>query len=150
VRPLTRRPVFVKLSPNVSRIEPLAQAAEQSGADAISLVNTFVSLAIDARARRPRIGAGFGGLSGPAIKPIALRMVYEASRAVKIPVIGLGGIRSGLDAAEFLIAGASAVQVGTVNFWDPAAPCRIARELDSFLKQEKINNVKELVGTLKV
>jgi len=150
VRPLTRRPLIVKLSPNVSRIEPLAQAAEQAGADAISLVNTFVSLAIDAHTRRPHIGAGFGGLSGPAIKPIALRMVYEASRAVRIPVIGLGGIRNGEDAAEFLIAGASAVQVGTVNFWDPAAPCRIARELDSFLKREKVNNVKELVGTLQI
>ena len=150
VRPLARRPLIVKLSPNVARIEPLARAAEDSGADAISLVNTFVSLAIDARTRRPRIGAGFGGLSGPAIKPIALRMVYEASNAVRIPVIGLGGIRTGEDAAEFMIAGASAVEVGTVNFWDPAAPVRIARELDTFLEQEKLTNVSELVGTLEI
>jgi dihydroorotate dehydrogenase (NAD+) catalytic subunit len=150
VRKVARRPLIVKLSPNVAHIEPLAKAAEESGADALSLVNTFVALAIDPRARRPRLGAGFGGLSGPAIKPIALRMVYEAARSVKIPVVGLGGIAHGLDAAEFLIAGASAVEVGTVNFWDPSAPVRIARELDEFLQQEGIDHVNKLIGTLKL
>ena len=139
----------MKLSPNVAHIAPLAQAAEQAGADAISLVNTFVALAIDPRARRPRIGAGFGGLSGPAIKPIALRMVYQAARAVKIPVVGMGGIATGEDAAEFMIAGASAVEVGTATFWDPASPERIARELGEFLREQKITRASELVGTLR-
>lgn len=112
----------------------------------MSLVNTLVSLAIDIRTRKPRLGAGFrGGLSGPAIKPVALRMVCEAARAVKIPVIGLGGIGSGEDAAEFLIAGASAVEVGTATFWIPCSPLRIAGKLDQFLREEKIGNVRELV-----
>jgi len=150
VRKVARRPLIVKLSPNVARIEPLAEAAAEAGADALSLVNTFVALAIDPRTRKPRVGAGFGGLSGPAIKPIALRMVYEAARSVKIPVVGLGGISNGLDAAEFLIAGASAVEVGTANFWDPAAPLRIARELDEFLQHEGIEHVHKLIGTLKL
>ena len=150
VRQLTRRPLIVKLSPNVASIEPIAQAAERAGADAISLVNTFVSLAVDARSRRPRIGAGFGGLSGPAIKPIALRLVYQAAQAVKIPVIGIGGIASGEDAAEFLVAGAAAVEVGTATFWDPQAPERIARELSEFLAEENVANVQEIVGTLKM
>ncbi len=146
---VARRPVIVKLSPNVAAIEPLAQAAEQAGANAISLVNTFISLAIDARARKPRIGAGFGGLSGPAIKPLALRFVYQAAKVVKIPVIGLGGIASGEDAAEFLIAGARAVEVGTATFWDPAAPVKIAEELERFLHLSGVENVNELVGTLR-
>jgi len=150
VRKQSKRPLIVKLSPNVARIDVVARAAADAGADALSLVNTFVALAIDARTRQPRLGAGFGGLSGPAIKPVALRMVYEAAQAVKIPVIGLGGIASGVDAAEFLIAGAAAVEVGTVNFWDPEAPVRIARELDRFLEEEKIANVASLVGTLKL
>jgi dihydroorotate dehydrogenase (NAD+) catalytic subunit len=150
VRKIARRPLIVKLSPNVARIEPLAKAAEEAGADALSLVNTFIALAIDPQTRKSRLGAGFGGLSGPAIKPIALRMVYEVARAVKIPVVGLGGISNGLDAAEFLIAGASAVEVGTANFWDPAAPVRIARELDEFLQQEGIDHVNKLIGTLKL
>src|SRR5947207_663960 len=145
-----RRPMMVKLSPNVGAIEPLAKAAEESGADALSLVNTFVSLAIDPHTRCPRIGAGFGGLSGPAIKPIALRLVCQAARAVKIPVVGLGGIASGTDAAEFLIAGASAVEVGTATFWDPQSPLRVARELGKFLKREGIARAADLVGTIKL
>jgi dihydroorotate dehydrogenase (NAD+) catalytic subunit len=150
VKKVARRPVMVKLSPNVSAIEPLARAAEQSGADALSLVNTFVALAIDARTRQSRIGAGFGGLSGPAIKPIALRLVYQAAQAVKIPVVGLGGIATGTDAAEFLIAGATAVQVGTATFWDPQSPARIARELASFLSSQKVGRVSDLTGTLQL
>ena len=148
VKRVAHRPVIVKLSPNVGAIEPLAQAAESSGADALSLVNTFIALAIDAHTRRPCIGAGFGGLSGPAIKPIALRLVYQAARAVKIPVVGLGGIATGVDAAEFLIAGASAVEVGTASFWDPRSPVRIARELAGFLKRERMESVSQLVNTI--
>ena len=150
VKGVAKRPLIVKLSPNVAAIEPLARAAQDAGADAISLVNTFVSLAIDAKTRRAAIGAGMGGLSGPAIKPIALRMVYQAAKAVKIPVIGLGGIASGEDAVEFLIAGATAVQVGTATFWDPRSPVRIAGELGEFLRRERIASVSELIGTLRL
>lgn len=149
-RRVARRPLLVKLSPNVARIQPLAQAAEAAGADGVSLVNTFVALAIDARTRRPRLGAGLGGLSGPAIKPIALRMVWEAAQAVRIPVVGMGGIACGEDAAEFLIAGAAAVQVGTATFWDPTAPVRVARQLERFLAEQKIAHVRELIGTLQM
>lgn len=148
VRRAARRPLMVKLSPNVARIQPFARAAEEAGADAVSLVNTFLALAIDARSRRPRLGAGLGGLSGPAIKPIALRMVWEAAQAVKIPVVGMGGIASGEDAAEFLVAGAAAVQVGTATFWDPCAPVRVARELDRFLVSQGIASVRDIIGTL--
>jgi dihydroorotate dehydrogenase (NAD+) catalytic subunit len=150
VRRVAKRPLLVKLSPNVGAIAPLAKVAEENGADAISLVNTFVSLAIDARTRRPRIGNNFGGLSGPAIKPIALRMVHEVYRAVKVPVVGLGGIATGIDAAEFMIAGATAVEVGTASFWDPTSPVRIARELEDFLIEEGVNQVTELTGSLQL
>ena len=150
VKQVARRPVIVKLSPNVSAIEPLARAAQAGGADALSLINTLIALAIDARTRRSRIGAGFGGLSGPAIKPVALRFVCQAARAVSLPVIGLGGIATGEDAAEFLVAGASAVQVGTATFWDPGSPARIARELGRFLKREKVARAADLIGTLRM
>jgi dihydroorotate dehydrogenase (NAD+) catalytic subunit len=149
VKTASRRPVIVKLSPNVAAIEPFARIAEQSGADAISLINTFISLAIDARSRQARIGAGYGGLSGPAIKPIALRMVHQAANAVKIPVIGIGGIASGEDAAEFMIAGALLVEVGTATFWDPAAPLKIALELDKLLPGLGVERAADLVGTLR-
>lgn len=150
VRAVTRRPLIVKLSPNVASIEPFARIAQEQGADAISLVNTFVSLAVDLKTRSPRIGAGYGGLSGPAIKPIALRMVHQAARVVSIPVIGLGGIASGEDAAEFLMAGASLVQVGTATFWDPAAPVKIAGELAGVMRGLGVGGVRELVGTLRM
>jgi dihydroorotate dehydrogenase (NAD+) catalytic subunit len=146
VRLVAHRPLIVKLSPNVARIEPFAQAAEQSGADAISLVNTFIAFAVDPISRQPRIGAGYGGLSGRAIKPLALRLVHQAAQAVKIPVIGLGGIASGQDAAEFLSAGASAVQVGTASFVDPRAPLLIAGQLDRIICKLALANVSALVG----
>jgi dihydroorotate dehydrogenase (NAD+) catalytic subunit len=143
------RPLIVKLSPNVSLIEPFAKAAEDSGADAISLVNTFVSLAVDVAASAPRIGAGFGGLSGPAIRPLALRLVYEAAQAVKIPVIGIGGIATGEHAAEFLMAGARAVQVGTATFVNPRAPLRVAQQLDRVVRRRGLGQVSELMGGLR-
>jgi dihydroorotate dehydrogenase (NAD+) catalytic subunit len=148
VKALATRPVIVKLSPNVAGIEPFALASERNGADAISLVNTFVSFALDVQTRKPRIGAGYGGLSGPAIKPIALRMVHQAARAVKIPVIGIGGIATGEDAAEYLLAGASLVEVGTATFWDPAAPVRIAMELDALLPKLGVKQPQDLTGKL--
>jgi len=144
----SRRPLVVKLSPNVTDIAEIARAAEAGGADGISLINTLLALAVDAETRRPKLANMFGGLSGPAIKPIALRMVYQAASAVKIPVIGLGGISSGEDAVEFLIAGASAVQVGTANFIDPAATIRIARGIAAFCERRGIARAADLVGTL--
>jgi dihydroorotate dehydrogenase (NAD+) catalytic subunit len=147
---VSRRPLIVKLSPNVTDVAQMARAAEEAGADAISLVNTVVGLAVDARERKPKLGAGFGGLSGPAIKPIALRMVYQASQAVKIPVVGLGGIAGGEDVAEFLLCGAVAVQVGTATFWDPRRPQELVGEFQRFLEQENIPAARDLVGTLRM
>jgi len=142
------KPLIVKLTPNVARIADNAAAAENGGADAISLVNTFTAMAIDYRTRRPVLGNITGGLSGPAIKPIALRMVHEAYRAVKIPIIGMGGIMTPEDVLEFMIAGAAAVQVGSANIFDPMASINIAKGLTTLLKTCKINGVNEITGSL--
>lgn len=148
VRRATKRPVIVKLSPNVTDITVIARAAAEAGADALSLVNTFVGMAIDLETRRPSLPNVTGGLSGPAIKPLALRMVYQASQAVKIPVIGMGGIASGRDALEFLVAGATAVEVGTTTFWDPTAPARIVKEMEAWCRAHAVDRVTSLTGTL--
>jgi dihydroorotate dehydrogenase (NAD+) catalytic subunit len=150
VRRTTKRPVIVKLSPNVTDITVIARAAAEAGADALSLVNTFVGMAIDLETRRPSLPNVTGGLSGPAIKPLALRMVYQVSQAVKIPVIGMGGIASGSDALEFLVAGATAVQVGTTTFWDPAAPARIVKEIEAWCRAHGVDRVASLTGSLQL
>jgi dihydroorotate dehydrogenase (NAD+) catalytic subunit len=147
---LATRPIIVKLSPNVTSIAQMARVAEAAGADALSLVNTFVSLAIDVKTRRPRIANVTGGLSGPAIKPIAVRMVWEASKAVRIPVIGMGGITTAEDAVEFLLAGATAVQVGTASYADPRAVERLAKSLASWCRDNHVERVNELTGGLKL
>jgi dihydroorotate dehydrogenase (NAD+) catalytic subunit len=144
------RPLIVKLSPNVTSIPMMARVAEESGADALSLVNTFVALAIDPETRKPRISNLTAGLSGPAIKPIALRMVYEAARTVNIPVIGMGGISSGSDVIEFLLAGAAAVQVGTASYFDPCATEHIVDQLYRWCLEHRIKDIKELIGGLQV
>jgi dihydroorotate dehydrogenase (NAD+) catalytic subunit len=145
-----RRPLIVKLSPNVTSIAAMAEAAAGAGADALSLVNTFLGMAIDAETRRPRFARVVGGLSGPAIKPLALRMVYEAHRAVGLPILGMGGIASGADAVEFLLAGASAVQIGTMNFWDPKATENVLAELRQFCRRHGVDAVRALTGALAV
>ena len=143
-----QRPLIVKLSPNVTSIGQMAHVAQEAGADAISLVNTFVAMSIDIQSRKPRIANVTAGLSGPAIKPIAVRMVYEASKSVQIPVIGLGGISTAADVIEFMLAGATAVQVGTASFWDPRATEKIAVELVSWCKEHEVRKISELTGGL--
>ena len=144
----SRRPLIVKLSPNVTSIPAMARAAADAGADAISLVNTFVAMAVDAEARKPRISNVTAGLSGPAIKPIALRMVYEAAHSVEVPVIGMGGITTAEDAVEFMLAGAAAVQVGTANFWDPCATEKIVDGLQRWCVEHRVARITDLVGAL--
>jgi dihydroorotate dehydrogenase (NAD+) catalytic subunit len=142
------RPLIVKLSPNVTSIAQMAHIAEESGADAISLVNTFVAMAIDADTRKPRIANVTAGLSGPAIKPIALRMVYDAAHAVKIPVIGIGGISTAADVVEFMLAGATAVQIGTASYWDPCATEKIVDELERWCQDRSVTRLADLTGGL--
>lgn len=149
-RTASARPLMVKLSPNVTSIAQMARAAEAAGADAISLVNTFVSLAIDVETRRPRIANVTGGLSGPAIKPIAVRMVWEAAKAVRIPVVGMGGILRGEDAVEFLLAGATAIEVGTASYADPRAAEKVAKGLEKWCGSHNLKRVHELTGALQL
>ena len=146
----TDLPLWVKLSPNVTDITEIARAAEAAGADAISLINTLLGMAIDLEARRAELPLGFGGLSGPAIKPIALRMVWQVTQAVRIPVVGMGGIMTGQDALEFLLAGAAACQVGTASFADPTACRKIVSEMEAYLRRRGIATAAELCGKLHI
>jgi dihydroorotate dehydrogenase (NAD+) catalytic subunit len=145
---VSTRPLIVKLSPNVTSIAQMAHVAQEAGADAISLVNTFIAMAIDPETRKPRIANLTAGLSGPAIKPIAVRMVYDAAHSVKIPVIGMGGISSAADIIEFMLAGATAVQIGTASYWDPCATEKIVDELQQFCAERGIHKLSELTGGL--
>ena len=148
VRQATGKPLWVKLSPNVADIGMIAAAAADAGADAVSLINTIVGMAVDHRTRRPKLSNVTGGLSGPAIKPVALRMVHEVCRRVSIPVIGIGGIQTAADALEFLLVGASAVQVGTANFRNPRACVEILEGIEAFLREERIAGISDYRGTL--
>jgi dihydroorotate dehydrogenase (NAD+) catalytic subunit len=150
VRKGVGKPLIVKLSPNVADIRPFAIAAENGGADAISAINTLKGMSVNVKTRTPKIKRVFGGLSGPAIKPVAVRMVYECAKIVKIPVIGLGGIASLEDALEFFIAGATAVQVGTMNFVEPGICERLADELAAWCSAEGITDIKSVIGSLKI
>lgn len=148
VKKHARQPLIVKLSPNVTDIKETALAAQEGGADCISLINTITGMSINAKTRRPLLGNIVGGLSGPCVKPVALRMVYECSKTVQIPIIGMGGINSGEDAAEFMLAGAAAVMVGTANIADPLACPRIIKELENFGEQNGLKKISELTGGL--
>ena len=150
VKNATTLPVMVKLSPNVTDVVSIAKAVEQAGADAISLINTLLGMAIDSRTWRPVIGNIVAGLSGPAVKPVALRMVWQVAGAVSVPVIGMGGIMTAEDAVEFLLAGASAISVGTASLVNPRAVADIATGLEAYLQDRKLNHVNDLVGQLKV
>lgn len=150
VKEHTHLPVIVKLSPNVTDIVSIAKAVEDAGADGISLINTLLGMAIDVRTRRPVLGNITGGLSGPAIKPVALRMVWQVAHAVHIPVCGMGGICSGTDVVEFMLAGARTVQIGTATLSSPDALVRIARELDEWCDANNVSDVNEIVGELQV
>ena len=149
VKETCHRPVITKLSPNVTDIVEIALSAEEAGSDGLGLANTFLAMAIDVDKRTPKLANVFGGLSGPAIKPLTLRMVYQVAQRVRIPIIGIGGIVSGSDALEYMIAGASAVEVGTANFVDPESTLHIIRDLEVYCQKNRIGNIKSIIGTLK-
>lgn len=149
IKKIVDKPLMVKLSPNAEDIVKMAVSCEEAGADSISLINTLKGFAIDPYKRKPIFNNGYAGLSGPAVKPIALRMVHEVSKAVNIPVIGLGGISSGVDAIEFMMAGATAIQIGTVNFANPMAGKEIIEEMEAFLKSQGIKDINEIIGCIK-
>jgi len=142
-------PVIAKLTPNVTSVVPIAEAVAAAGCDAVSLINTFQGMAVDWRRRKPILGNRLGGLSGPAIKPLALRIVWQVAQTVDIPIIGIGGIQSLDDVMEFLVTGASAVQIGTANFYDPSLSSRLTEQLVATLQEQNLSDVNELVGTLK-
>jgi dihydroorotate dehydrogenase (NAD+) catalytic subunit len=142
------RPLIVKLSPNVTDITALARAIVEAGADSLSLVNTLVGMSIDVNTRRPRLNYGTGGLSGPAIRPIAVRMVYEVANAVRVPLIGIGGIASAMDALEFIIAGATAVQIGTANYYDPRVTMKVIDGLSEYCDRSGISHIRDLIGSI--
>ncbi|MBI3765163.1 MAG: dihydroorotate dehydrogenase, partial [Ignavibacteriales bacterium] len=148
LRTLTKKTLIIKLTPNVTHISEFARAVADAGADAVSVINTLVGMAVDIRIRKPKLSTVTGGLSGPAIKPIALAKVYEVAQSVNIPVIGIGGIMTAEDAIEFLLVGASAVQIGTANFIDPAASVNVADGIVRYCEQNKIESVRSIVGTL--
>jgi dihydroorotate dehydrogenase (NAD+) catalytic subunit len=148
VKKVTHLPVIPKLTPNVTDVASIAKAAEDAGADAVSLVNTFLAMAIDIETRRPKLSNIVGGLSGPAIRPIAVRMVYECRKMVKIPIIGMGGIASAVDALEFIIAGATAVQVGTANFVDPFIWSKLTAGIEDYMRRHGIRRIADLVGSI--
>ena len=150
VRKVLDKPLIVKLSPNVTDITLTAKGAEDAGADAISLINTFTAMVIDINTRKPVLGNNTGGLSGPGIKPIAVRMVYQASNAVKIPVMGLGGIMTGDDAIEFMLAGARTISVGTGNFYIPDASIKVIEGIEDYMRRKNINDINEIVGTVQM
>lgn len=150
VRSVYKKTLIVKLSPNVTDITEIARAAEGAGADSVSLINTLLGMAIDAEKRRPILSTITGGMSGAAVKPIALRMVWQVAKAVKIPVIGLGGIMNWKDAVEFLLAGASAIQIGTANFIDPTVTIKVAEGINDYLERHKFNSVRDIIGALEV
>jgi dihydroorotate dehydrogenase (NAD+) catalytic subunit len=150
VREVYKKTLIVKLSPNVTNIAEIALAAEASGADSVSLINTLMGMAIDAEKRKPILSVVTGGLSGPCVKPVALRMVWQVAKAVKIPVVGLGGIMNATDAIEFFLAGASAIEIGTANFVDPAVTVKVAQGINDYLDRHGFKSLKEIIGALEV